>query len=86
VGISAEVLTAVGLRIKQGSPFPYTWVVTHCNGASGYLPPLELYKEGGYEIEASPFAPGAAEVVAKEALQLLYSLKGNREARSGKRE
>jgi len=84
VGISAEVLTAVGLRIKQGSPFPYTWVVTHCNGASGYLPPLELYKEGGYEIEASPFAPGAAEVVAKEALQLLYSLKGNREPGSGK--
>ena len=74
VGISAEVLTAVGLRIKEGSPFPYTWVITHCNGASGYLPPLDLYKEGGYEIETSPFAPGAAEVVAKEALMLLYSL------------
>jgi hypothetical protein len=75
VGISAEVLTAIGLRIKEGSPFPYTWVITHCNGASGYLPPLELYKEGGYEIETSPFAPGAAEVVAKEALMLLYSLR-----------
>ena len=74
VGINAEVLTAVGQAIKRGSPFAHTMIVTHCGGAQGYLSPTELYKEGGYEIETSPFAPGAAETVVREALRLLYEL------------
>lgn len=74
VGINAEVLTEVGSAIKKDSPFPSTFVITHCNGATGYLPPAHLYKEGGYEIKSSPFAPGAAEIVVQQALRLLYSL------------
>ncbi len=74
VGISAEVLTGVGQAIKRGSPFAHTLIVTHCGGAQGYLPPTELYKEGGYEIETSPFAPGAAETAVREVLRLLYEL------------
>ncbi len=77
LGIDAEVLTEVGLAIKQGSPFAHTFIVTHCNGAQGYLPPQHLYKEGGYEIETSPFAPGAGEIAVKEALGLLYELAGS---------
>jgi hypothetical protein len=74
LGMDAEVLTEVGLAIKQGSPFSHTFIVTHCNGAQGYLPPKHLYKEGGYEINTSPFAPGAGEIAVKEALNLLYEL------------
>ncbi len=77
LGIDAEVLTEVGLAIKQGSPFAHTLIVTHCNGAQGYLPPKHLYKEGGYEIDTSPFAPGAGEIAVKEALNLLYDLAGS---------
>jgi neutral ceramidase len=74
VGMSAEVLTEVGQAIKRGSPFAHTMIVTHCGGAQGYLPPTGLYKEGGYEIETSPFAPGAAEATVREALRMLYEL------------
>jgi hypothetical protein len=74
LGINAEVLTEVGLAIRHGSPFQHTFIITHCNGAAGYLPPRHLYKEGGYEITTSPFAPGAAEAVVKEALAMLYGL------------
>lgn len=75
LGMSAEVLTEVGWAIKRGSPFDRTMIVTHCNGARGYLPPAHRYKEGGYEIETSPYAPGAADRAVKEALRLLHDLK-----------
>jgi neutral ceramidase len=74
LGISGEVLTEVGRRIRQGSPFPLTVIVTHCNGANGYLPPADIYPEGGYEVETSPFAPEAAGQVVEEALRLLSVL------------
>jgi hypothetical protein len=31
------------------------------------------YEEGGYEVEVSPFAPEAAEIVVKEGLQMLQA-------------
>lgn len=74
LGIGGEVLTEVGWAIKRGSPFKTTLVITHCNGSKGYLPPAHRYKEGGYEIETSPFAPAAADMVVKEALRLLHEL------------
>jgi neutral ceramidase len=75
IGISVEMLTELGMEIKSGSPFRYTFVITHCNGASGYLPPANLYKEGGYEVTSSPFAIGSGEMVVKKALRMLYDLK-----------
>ena len=72
VGFGTEMLTEIGMAIKAGSPFKNTFVITHCNGASGYLPPMHLYKEGGYEIYSSPFAPQAADMVVKQALKMLF--------------
>jgi hypothetical protein len=43
----------------------------YSNGAFGYIPTREAFAEGGYETVASPYAPGAAEVLAGEALRLL---------------
>jgi hypothetical protein len=74
VGFNVEMLTEVGMAIKAGSPFKYTFVITHCNGYSGYLPPAHLYKEGGYEVNSSPFEIGSAEIVVKRALRMLYDL------------
>ena len=74
VGIGAEVLTEIGMSIKAGSPFKHTFVITHCNGAVGYLPPEHLYVEGGYEIKSSPFAPQAAKMVVKQAVAMLHEL------------
>jgi Neutral/alkaline non-lysosomal ceramidase, N-terminal len=75
VGFNVEMLTEIGMSIKAGSPFKYTFIITHCNGSSGYLPPAELYKEGGYEISSTRFEIGSAEMVVKKALRMLYDLK-----------
>lgn len=74
VGIGCEVLTEIGMKIKAASPYKRTFVITHCNGAAGYLPPAHLYIEGGYEIRSSPFAPDAADMVVKKAVKMLYEL------------
>ena len=74
VGLGGEVLTEIGISIKAGSPYKYTFVITHCNGAAGYLAPEHLYIEGGYEISSSPFSPKAADMVVKQAVKMLHEL------------
>jgi hypothetical protein len=74
VGIGCEVLTEIGMSIKAASPYKHTFVITHCNGAAGYLAPEHLYIQGGYEIKSSPFAPKAADIVVKRATAMLYGL------------
>ena len=75
ISFNVEMLTEIGMAIKAGSPFKHTFVITHCNGSSGYLVPAELYKEGGYEVNSTHFAIGADEIVIKKALSMLYDLK-----------
>ncbi|MCK5367694.1 MAG: neutral/alkaline non-lysosomal ceramidase N-terminal domain-containing protein, partial [Cyclobacteriaceae bacterium] len=36
-GVSGELMTEIGMRIKAESPFRNTVIITHCNGNSGYL-------------------------------------------------
>ena len=74
VGLGGEVLTEIGMSIKAASPFKFTFVITHCNGAAGYIAPEHLYIEGGYEISSSPFAPKAADMVVKQAVKMLHEL------------
>ena len=74
VGLGAEVLTEIGMSIKAASPYEHTFVITHCNGAAGYIAPEHLHIEGGYEITSSPFAPKAAELAVKQAVKMLHEL------------
>jgi hypothetical protein len=74
VGIGCEVLMEIGRAIKDASPYRHTFVITHCNGAAGYLVPEHLYIEGGYEVRSSPFGPHAADRVVKEAVRMLHGL------------
>ena len=74
VGFGCEMLTDVGMAIKRASPFRYTFLITHCNGASGYLAPAALYPEGGYEVQTSPFSAEAAEAVVRQAGKMLSAL------------
>ena len=74
VGFNVEMLTEIGMEIKAGSPFKHTFIITHCNGASGYLVPKELYKEGGYEVTTTRFQIGSSDMVVKKALRMLYDL------------
>jgi neutral ceramidase len=75
VGFNVEMLTEIGMAIKAASPFKNTFIITHCNGYSGYLAPAELYKEGGYEIRSTHFEIGSADRVVKKTLSMLYNLR-----------
>jgi hypothetical protein len=74
VGLGGEVLTEIGMAIKAGSPCRHTFVITHCNGAAGYLAPKEAHVQEGYEVQTSRFAPQAADIVIRESIRLLHDL------------
>ena len=62
-GISGELMNEIGLRIKDESPFKNTFVITHCNGNSGYLCTDKAYQEGGYEPMVSRTMPGTEQKI-----------------------
>ena len=72
VGLGGEVFNRIGKAIKAASPFPHTIVITHCNGAAGYLPTKEAYPEGGYEVKVSHLMPGAEKPLTAQLLQMIH--------------
>lgn len=77
VGLGGEVFHEIGRAIKKGSPFPHTFVITHCNGRAGYLVVKEAYPKGGYEVKTTHFAPEAADIVIREVIALLNRVHAN---------
>jgi len=69
-----EPFTETAQQVVDGSPFPHTLFSGYSNGAFGYIPTRQVFEEGGYETEASPFAPGAAELLASEAVRFLKEM------------
>jgi len=74
VGIGAEVLSEIGSAIEKASPFQHTIIITHCNGAAGYVAPRHLFLEGGYEVQTSPFASTAADQLIRQTVTMLHRL------------
>jgi neutral ceramidase len=74
VGYGGEVFNGIGKTVKERSPFRSTFVITHCNGAAGYVPTRASYSEGGYEVQSSPFAPGSDEELINATLEGLAAL------------
>ena len=71
VGVRPE-LTCITLRqIQEASPYPVTLLATLINGASKYMADQSAYDRYMYEAINSPFAPGAAEQLVREAAALL---------------
>lgn len=52
-----EMLTQVGLNVKQMSPFAHTCVVALTNGYMHYAAPASYYPRGGYEVNECLLAP-----------------------------
>ena len=78
LGIAAvpgELMVELGLDIKAQSPFGQTTMVIElANDSVGYIPTQKSYDEGGYEPEASVFAPGCGEQIRDVAVALLTEL------------
>lgn len=74
VGLPGEILTEIGLQIKQRSPLPHTMVASQANGYLGYVPTDHAIHEGGYEPGWSPVGEGSERALVEAALELLGSL------------
>ena len=72
-GISGELMTEMGMAIKQESPYSSTIVVTHCNGSSGYICTDKAFAEGGYEVKVSHLMPGIEKPLVATCLDIIRS-------------
>jgi hypothetical protein len=70
-----EMLTEVGLNVKQMSPFPHTYVVSLANGYMHYAPPASYYPRGGYEVNECLLAPEWEEVFYSAVRALFAELR-----------
>ena len=65
-------LTCITLKQLQAlSPYPVTLAATLINGGAKYMADQSAYDRCMYEAVNSPFAPGAAEMLVREAAALL---------------
>jgi neutral ceramidase len=73
-GISGELMTEIGMEVKELSPYTGTIIITHCNGSSGYICTDKSFTEGGYEIKVTRLMPGAEKPLINKLLEMIYSL------------
>lgn len=70
----AEVLTQVGLNVKQASPHPRTFMAAFSNGYAHYGPPASDYHMGGYEVTECFLGAGWQEIYEQKAAEILARL------------
>jgi len=70
-GISGELMTEMGMEIKNNSPYSSTVIITHCNGSSGYICTDKAFTEGGYEVKVSHLMPGIEKLLVQKCLALI---------------
>jgi len=75
VSLPGEIFVELGLAIKKGSPFKYTFIAELANGSLGYIPNRSAYAEGNYEVVSARCAEGSGERLVDAALKLLNELK-----------
>ena len=73
-GVSGELFTEIGMRIKDESPYKSTIIITHCNGASGYFCTNQAYPEGGYEAMVSVVMPGTEYLISDNLKKMIRNL------------
>jgi hypothetical protein len=74
VGVPVELFCEIGMSIRDRSPFATTLVSGYWNGYRNYLPTDAERARGGYEIDISPFRPGAEVLVTAAAGRVLEAL------------
>ena len=72
-GVSGELFTEIGMNVKKKTP-GNTIIMTHCNGASGYICTDASYLEGGYEPQVSHLMPGSEIDFENALVELVESL------------
>jgi len=86
-GVSGEVFNQISVKMRKQSPYPFTFMVTHCNGSSGYLVTEDAYPRpgaggsgdkyaptGGYEVNSTRAKTGAEKAIITNLLQMISEL------------
>ena len=58
----------LALKIKN------TYMITHCNGSSGYLVTDAAYSEGGYEVRTTRVMSGAEKGITENLVEMINGL------------
>ena len=75
VGLPGEIFTDIGKRIKEGSPYKYTFIISIANGSCGYFPTAKAFSEGGYETKNSPFTCELEDILVEKIQKELDDMK-----------
>lgn len=73
-GVSGEVFNEISVKMRKQSPYSNTFMVTHCNGSSGYLVTDAAYAEGGYEVNSTRAKSGAEKAIVDNLLEMINEL------------
>ena len=86
-GVSGEVFNQISVKMRARSPYAATFMVTHCNGSSGYLVTDDAYPVpgntgagektnpvGGYEANSTRAKPGAEQLIIKNLLEMIKAI------------
>jgi neutral ceramidase len=86
-GVSGELFNQISVRMRNQSPYSSTFMVTHCNGSSGYLVTDDAFPkagvsgsadkyvpEGGYESGSTNARPGAEKAIIENLLEMINEL------------
>ena len=76
VAVPGEPFAEIGVAVRKASPFAFTMFCGYSDGVGGdYVPTSEEYAFGGYEVERTPYGPGAGRKIVDAASNLLRSLR-----------
>jgi neutral ceramidase len=73
-GVSGEVFNEISVKMRKQSPYTNTFMITHCNGSSGYLVTDAAYAEGGYEPNSTRAKSGAEKAIIDGLLEMISEL------------
>ena len=73
-GISGELFHEIGMNLKKQSPYTHTFILTHCNGSSGYIPTDKAYHELSYEVAASVIMSGAEQAIMTNLIEMINEI------------
>ena len=72
-----EMFGSNAMQIKAGSPYAMTFMITCSENHDGYLPSELGWQIRCYEAQITRYAPGTAEQLAEEYVDMLKEMKGS---------
>ena len=74
IGVPLEPFIELGRAIAAASPLGQTFVSGYTNGYRNYLPTIDQWPRGGYEVDICAFRPEAATLLVEAGAGLLAEL------------